>query len=449
MLLSTSMSKRRESLEGRTTAALQVDTPGKVLRISDPEFEEGFVCETRRLKTLEKETVANHVDSCLWNVVQINEALNQSQFSVRASGAKLAVRLMKEESFTPDAKAVLGRFIRRLAISFRKVVNAAAAAGCRERDRELKHHLQALLIFFGKDDLSSSIDVRTLFLVSSEVLRAMPVERVQKMYGGGEKIRKGLSVLMRRILEKSNQTRIFHVLLTWLNNFVSNLACGKMPNQSISSSMRTCVKCLIKLTRGNFEGVHKPSLLRDAHVFLALHERRSANSLAEDVLLPLRCVRTILKELIKLEGERVYELLSQVPTETKPPILAHIESMLRKQCPRGGCSREDGERMVVGESAKSLMTPAPSRNQEKLAEVLNSRLSDILRKINSVGSVDEGLENLCEFAVENPRSGLSTSLKKMSPSLRDMLSVKIAELGGENICSPCTDTRPTRQTSHS
>uniref|UniRef100_A0A7S0BIP8 Uncharacterized protein n=1 Tax=Rhodosorus marinus TaxID=101924 RepID=A0A7S0BIP8_9RHOD len=277
----------------------------------------------------------------------------------------------------------------------------------------------------------------------------MPVERVQKMYGGGEKIRKGLSVLMRRILEKSNQTRIFHVLLTWLNNFVSNLACGKMPNQSISSSMRTCVKCLIKLTRGNFEGVHKPSLLRDAHVFLALHERRSANSLAEDVLLPLRCVRTILKELIKLEGERVYELLSQVPTETKPPILAHIESMLRKQCPRGGCSREDGERMVVGESAKSLMTPAPSRNQEKLAEVLNSRLSDILRKINSVGSVDEGLENLCEFAVENPRSGLSTSLKKMSPSLRDMLSVKIAELGGENICSPCTDTRPTRQTSHS
>ncbi|KAJ8907220.1 hypothetical protein NDN08_003701 [Rhodosorus marinus] len=449
MLLSTSMSKRRESLEGRTTAALLVDTPGRMLRISDPGFEEAIVGEAPRLKTLEKENGSAHVDSCLWSLVQISEALNQSQFSIRASGAKLAARLIKEESFTHDAKAALGRVIRLLVMSFRKVVDAAAATGCRERANELKHHLQALLLLFGKDDLSSTIDVRTLFLISSEVLRAMPIERVDKMYGGGEKIQKGLSVLMRRILENSNQTRVFHVLLTWLNNFASSLECGAIPSQSISRSMRTCVKCLVKLTRSNFEGVHKPSLLRDAHVFLALHERRSANSRIEDAFLPLRCVRTILNELIKLEGERVYELLSQVPTETKPPILADIETMLRKQGFREGCSRKDGERMVVAESAKSSMTPAPNPNQEKSAVVLNSRLSDILKKINSVGSVNEGLENLCEFAVDNPRSGLSFSLKKMSPSVRDLLSVKIAELGGENICSPCTDTRPTRQTSAS
>lgn len=61
--------------------------------------------------------------------------------------------------------------------------------------------------------------------------------------------------------------------------------------------------------------------------------------------------------------------------------------------------------------------------------MLNSRLSVILKKINSLGSVDEGLENLCEFAVENQRRGLTSSLKQMSPSARDLLSAKIAELG--------------------
>uniref|UniRef100_A0A7S3A0H5 TOG domain-containing protein n=1 Tax=Rhodosorus marinus TaxID=101924 RepID=A0A7S3A0H5_9RHOD len=451
MLLSTSMSERREGMDGRTTTALLVDTPKRMLRILDPGSDEAFVGDTPRLKTHEKENVSDHVDSCLWSLVQISEALNQSQFSIRASGAKLAARLIKEESFTPDAKSALGRVIRLLVISFRKVVDAAAGTGCRERARELKHHLQALLLLFGKDDLSSTIDVRTLFLISSEVLRAMPVERVDKMHNGGEKIQKGLSVLMRRILEKSNQTRMFHVLLNWLNNFVTNLECGTIPSQSISSSMRTCVKCLIKLTQRNFEGVHKPSLLRDAHVFLALHDRSSSNSPSADALLPLQCVRAILNELIKLEGERVYGLLHQVPTETKPPILAEISTLLRKQGLREGCGRKDGERTVVQESAKSSLPPArsPRPSPEKSAEVLNSRLSVILKKINSLGSVDEGLENLCEFAVENQRRGLTSSLKQMSPSARDLLSAKIAELGDGNICSPCTDTRPTRQTTHS
>ncbi|URD81256.1 CLASP N terminal [Musa troglodytarum] len=164
--------------------------------------------------------------------------------------------------------------------------------------------------------LAHAVKEKTLDNLITELLLWLLDERVPLMDDGSQLL-KALNVLMLKILDNAERTSSFVVLI----NLLKPLDSSRWPSPVSSEALITrnqkfsdlVVKCLIKLTKVLQSTIYEVDLdrvLQSIHVYLqelGMEEiRRRAG--ADDK--PLRMVKTVLHELVKLRGTAIKGHLS-------------------------------------------------------------------------------------------------------------------------------------------
>ncbi|EPS59060.1 hypothetical protein M569_15750, partial [Genlisea aurea] len=204
--------------------------------------------------------------------------------------------------------------------------------------RSCKYVLNTLMQTFQNKKLAHAVKESTLNSLITELLLWLLDERVPTMDDGSQLLR-ALNVLMLKILDNADRTSSFIVLINLLRPLdpsiwpapASNESWG-VRNQKFSDLV---VKCLIKLTKvilqNTIYDVDLDRILQSIHIYLqdlGMDEIRKRAG-ADDK--PLRMVKTVLHELVKLRGTAIKGHLSMVPIDTQPQpiILAYIDLNLQ------------------------------------------------------------------------------------------------------------------------
>ncbi|KAI5605869.1 hypothetical protein BDE02_01G381900 [Populus trichocarpa] len=199
--------------------------------------------------------------------------------------------------------------------------------------RACKYVLNTLMQTFQNKILAYAVKESTLDSLITELLLWLLDERVPHMDDGSQLL-KALNVLMLKILDNADRTSSFVVLINLLRPLdptrwpsPASAETFAIRNQKFSDLV---VKCLIKLTKvlqTTIYDVDLDRILQSIHIYLqelGMEEiRRRAG--ADDK--PLRMVKTVLHELVKLRGAAIKGHLSMVPIDMKPQpiILAYID----------------------------------------------------------------------------------------------------------------------------
>ncbi|XP_065029853.1 protein MOR1-like isoform X3 [Musa acuminata AAA Group] len=203
--------------------------------------------------------------------------------------------------------------------------------------RSCKYVLNTLMQAFQIKKLAHAVKENTLDNLITELLLWLLDERVPLMDDGSQLL-KALNVLMLKILDNAERTSSFVVLINLLKPLDSSRCSSPVSSEALITRNQKfsdlVVKCLIKLTKVLQSTIYEVDLdrvLQSIHVYLqelGMEEiRRRAG--ADDK--PLRMVKTVLHELVKLRGTAIKGHLSMVPidTEPQPIILAYIDLNLQ------------------------------------------------------------------------------------------------------------------------
>ncbi|XP_023746006.1 protein MOR1 [Lactuca sativa] len=202
--------------------------------------------------------------------------------------------------------------------------------------RSCKYVLNTLMQTFQNKQLAHAVNVRTLDNLITELLLWLLDERVPRMDDGSQLLN-ALNVLTLMILDNAERTSSFMVIISLLKPLDPSRWPTPPSNESFSTRTskfsELVVKCLIKLTKvlqNTTYEVDLDRILQSIHVYLqdlGMEEIRGAG--ANDK--PLRMVKTVLHELVKLRGTAIKGHLSMVPIdmELQPIILAYIDHNLQ------------------------------------------------------------------------------------------------------------------------
>ncbi|XP_062084141.1 protein MOR1-like isoform X1 [Humulus lupulus] len=216
---------------------------------------------------------------------------------------------------------------------------------------------------FQNKRLAYAVKESTLDSLITELLLWLLDERVPHMDDGSQLL-KALNVLMLKILDNADRTSSFVVLI----NLLRPLDPSRWPSPASNETFAVrnqkfsdlVVKCLIKLTKVLQSTIYEVDLdriLQSIHLYLqdlGMEEiRRCAG--ADDK--PLRMVKTVLHELVKLRGAAIKGHLSMVPIDMKPQpiILAYIDLNLEK----------------------AIKTVQPATRREGFSAIPNVKLEDV------------------------------------------------------------------------
>ncbi|PKA51818.1 Protein MOR1 [Apostasia shenzhenica] len=255
-------------------------------------------------------------------------------------GMKVFCHELKQVSNNPDSSVIedllkeTDRLVSCLATMVPETFNVSFSGGS---SRSCKYVLNTLMQTFQIKRLAHSVRESTLDSLITELLLWLLDERVPLMDEGSQLL-KALNVLMLKILDNAERTSSFVVLI----NLLRPLDPSRWPSPASPEALSNrnqkfsdlVVKCLIKLTKvlqTTIYDVDLDRVLHSLHVYLqelGMEEIRKRAG-ADDK--PLRMVKTVLHELVKLRETAIKGHLSMVPidTEPQPIILAYIDLNLQ------------------------------------------------------------------------------------------------------------------------
>lgn len=230
------------------------------------------------------------------------------------------------DELVKDADRLVSCLADKVAKTFDFSLSGASSRSC-------KYVLNTLMQTFQNKRLAHAVKESTLDSLITELLLWLLDDNVPRMDDGSQLL-KALNVLMLKILDNADRTSSFVVLINLLRPLDPSRWPSPAPNESLATRNQKfsdlVVKCLIKLTKvlqSTIYDVDLDRILQSIHLYLqdlGMEEiRRRAG--ADDK--PLRMVKTVLHELVKLRGAAIKGHLSMVPIDTKPQpiILAYIE----------------------------------------------------------------------------------------------------------------------------
>ncbi|KAJ0016894.1 hypothetical protein Pint_11462 [Pistacia integerrima] len=230
------------------------------------------------------------------------------------------------DELVKDADKLVSCLANKVAKTFDFSLTGASSRSC-------KYVLNTLMQTFQNKRLAHAVQESTLDSLITELLLWLLDERVPHMDDGSQLL-KALNVLMLKILDNADRTSSFVVLINLLRPLDPSRWPSPATNESFAARNQRfsdlVVKCLIKLTKVlqiTIYDVDLDRILQSIHVYLqelGMEEiRRRAG--ADDK--PLRMVKTVLHELVKLQGAAIKGHLSMVPIDMKPQpiILAYID----------------------------------------------------------------------------------------------------------------------------
>ncbi|GMH05428.1 hypothetical protein Nepgr_007268 [Nepenthes gracilis] len=330
------------------------------------------------------------------------------------------------DDIVKDADQLVSCLANKVAKTFDFSLTGASSRSC-------KYVLNTLMQTFQNKRLAHAVKESTLNDLITELLLWLLDERVPRMDDGGQLL-KALNVLMLKILDNADRTSSFVVLITLLRPLDS----AKWPSPASSEALVVrnqkfsdlVVKCLIKLTKVLQSTIYEVDLdriLQSIHVYLqelGMEEiRRRAG--ADDK--PLRMVKTVLHELVKLRGTAIKGHLSLVPIDMEPPpiILAYIDLNLqtlaaaRMLTPTGPV----GQTHWV-DSATNNPSPATHSADAQLKQ----ELAAIFKKIGDKQTCSIGLYELYRITQLYPKVDIFAQLQNASEAFRTYIREGLAQM---------------------
>lgn len=186
--------------------------------------------------------------------------------------------------------------------------------------RLCKYLLNTMMQIFSRREVVQQANSDALSVVVDQLLQRLLDGHLPHM-ASGERLLTALNTIMLKVLENSDRTTSFSALL--------QLLTYKAPDHGFTHKYtELVVKCLIKLTKtlaATIGNLRIDRILYDLHRFLTEHPPSKFRD-TDDI--PLRTVKTILNEIVKLRGSDVRSHLSMIPTQRNPLIVSYIELML-------------------------------------------------------------------------------------------------------------------------
>ncbi|XP_050387830.1 protein MOR1 isoform X1 [Argentina anserina] len=315
-----------------------------------------------------------------------------------------------------DADKLVSCLAKKVATTFDFSLTGASSRSC-------KYVLNTLMQTFQNKRFAHAVKESTLDSLITELLLWLLDERVPHMDDGSQLL-KALNVLMLKILDNADRTSSFVVLINLLRPLDPSRWPAPAMNETLAARNQKfsdlVVKCLIKLTKvlqSTIYDVDLDHILQSIHLYLqdlGMEEiRRRAG--ADDK--PLRMVKTVLHELVKLRGAAIKGHLSMVPIDMKPQpiILAYIDLNLETlAAARMLTSTGSGGQTHWGDLAANN----PSSATHSADAQLKQELAAIFKKIGDKQTCSIGLYELYRITQLYPKVDIFSQLQNASEAFR-------------------------------
>ncbi|XP_008804673.2 protein MOR1-like isoform X2 [Phoenix dactylifera] len=335
-----------------------------------------------------------------------------------------------ENNLIEDLVKEADRLVSSLASMVPKTFNFSLSGAS---SRSCKYVLNTLMQTFQIKKLAHAVKESTLDNLITELLLWLLDERVPLMDDGSQLL-KALNVLMLKILDNAERTSSFVVLINLLRPLDPSRWPSPAPSEAFVSRNQKfsdlVVKCLIKLTKvlqSTIYDVDLDHILQSIHVYLqelGMEEiRRRAG--ADDK--PLRMVKTVLHELVKLRGTAIKGHLSLVPIdmEPQPIILAYIDLNLqtlaaaRMLTPSGRMGQTHW-----GDSGSN----SPNPPTHSVDAQLKQELAAVFKKIGDKQTCTIGLNELYRITQLYPKVDIFAQLQNASEAFRTYIRDGLAQM---------------------
>ena len=174
-----------------------------------------------------------------------------------------------------------------------------------------------------KDTVTGRL-LEEFLLLSTDAQNNQTVDLEPMMAALNEDLLTGLNTVVMDMLHNSNPNHCFTSLIRFL--YEDAILSGE--RLATAAFVDAVLRCLLEMARNMQE--HMPrldvdNLLYDCHLFLVSHPPSKYRG---KEFRPLRLLKTILNELVKIKGEGIRMHLSLVPVENKPTLCSYIELVL-------------------------------------------------------------------------------------------------------------------------
>lgn len=440
------MDKRREGRPGEARAALRRSVRDNGTDIAEPS---GEVSRSLAGPILNRD-IYNNTEFPMERIVNLrpvsgtmgpsdwNEALDiiaSDSPEQSVEGMKVVCHLLAVATNDPegsamddivkDADKLVSCLANKVARTFDFSLMGASSRSC-------KYVLNTLMQTFQNKTLAHAVRESTLDILITELLLWLLDERVPRMDDGSQLL-KALNVLMLKILDNADRTSSFVVLIKLLRP----LDPSRWPSPATDESLvirnqkfsDLVVKCLIKLTKvlqSTIYDVDLDRILQSIHIYLqelGMDEiRRRAG--ADDK--PLRMVKTVLHELVKLRGTAIKGHLSMVPIDMQPPpiILAYIDLNLQTLAAARMLTPSVPGQTHWGDSAANNPAPATHNADAQLKQ----ELAAIFKKIGDKQTCTIGLYELYRITQLYPKVDIFAQLQNASEAFRTYIRDGLAQM---------------------
>ena len=325
----------------------------------------------------------------------------------------------------------------------------AAAGGS---TRGAKYTVNTLMMLFNIPRCARAVSQPVLERVMANLLVRLLDDRLPRL-SEGPQLLKALNILMLRVLESSDRTKAFSVLLLLLRVPPSRLSSTRVIDDGLGGLtdgdaqtkkfLELVVKCLIKLTKALSESISMidvDKLVHAIHGFFAglgVDELRRRGSTDDK---PLRMVKTVLHELCKTLGYKVRHHMSLVPIAERPTpiILAYIDLNLSSLASAGHTIAVDPNAVdasVASSSSSSSVATLSARPATAGASPsdLKSQLASIFKQIGDKSTTSAGLEALYRFTKRHPSVDIHPHLAKTSDAFRAYIQRGLAKCASNDM----------------
>ncbi|KAL1560195.1 Protein MICROTUBULE ORGANIZATION 1, variant 2 [Salvia divinorum] len=433
------MEKRKEGRPGEARASLRRSVRDNA---SDPAEQSGEVSRSMSIPNFNRENYGLpeiHKDRLpipqAYSGVGLadwNEALEIIEYGSPAQtveGMKVVCHELAQATADPEGSTmddIVKDADRLVAKTFDFSLTGASSRSC-------KYVLNTLMQTFQNKRLAYAVKESTLDSLITELLLWLLDDRVPQMDDGSQLLR-ALNVLMLKILDNAERTSSFDVLIHLLRPLDPSRWPSPATNESLAIRNQKfsdlVVKCLIKLTKvlqNTIYDVDLDRILQSIHVYLqelGMDEIRKRAG-ADDK--PLRMVKTVLHELVKLRGTAIKGHLSMVPIDMQPQpiILAYIDLNLqtlaaaRMLTPSGPVGQTHWSDSIANNAAPAAHSADAQLKQE---------LAAIFKKIGDKQTCSIGLYELYCITQLYPQVDIFAQLQNASEAFRTYIRDGLSQM---------------------
>ncbi|XP_065267515.1 cytoskeleton-associated protein 5-like [Emys orbicularis] len=273
--------------------------------------------------------------------------------------------------------------------------------------------IRNMMLLFQTESLAREASTGVLKDLLHSLITLMLDSLVEDLEEGQEVIQ-SINLLMKKVLEQSDQTRIFSALLALLQDSLTATAGPpKFPE--------LVAKCLWRITQllpRTISTINLDQILLDIHLFMkALPQEKLKQCTSQS---PQIALKTLLHALSRLTGPEILDHLTMIENKGESELEAHLRRATRLSTMQAANETDTDASQGVSHAA----------DKAAMGKV-NDMLADIFKKIGSKENAREGLEELYEYKKKCPDADLEPFLENFSLLFRSYVKHGLAVMGME------------------